>query len=204
MHIKSAEFVISSPGIQKCPEADRPEYAFIGRSNVGKSSLINKLANQKKLAKTSSTPGKTILINHFAINGEKMYWADLPGFGYAKRSKKMIKQLQTMIYGYLKHRSNLLTTFVLIDSRQEPQAIDLKFLDWCGANQIPIAIVFTKTDKLKPGIINNNVESFRKVMLENWQELPPMFLTSAATGYGLEEILDFMDYTNTFYQSRAF
>ncbi|MFW6019975.1 MAG: ribosome biogenesis GTP-binding protein YihA/YsxC [Bacteroidales bacterium] len=204
MQIKSAEFVISSPGIQKCPDADRPEYAFIGRSNVGKSSLINKLANKKNLAKTSSTPGKTVLINHFAINGGKMFWADLPGFGYARRSKKMIKQLQTMIYGYLKHRSNLLTTFVLIDSRHEPQPIDLKFLNWCGANQTPIAIIFTKTDKLKPGIIDKNVSSFQDAMLEDWQELPPMFITSAITGDGLEEILKFMDYTNKFYQPRAF
>lgn len=197
--IKNAKFVISSPGIQRCPAPDRPEYAFIGRSNVGKSSLINNLVNQKNLARTSSTPGKTILINHFAINGEQMYWADLPGFGYAKQSKKTIKKLQTMISGYLKHRSNLLTTFVLIDSRREPQSKDLNFLNWCGSNQIPIAIVFTKSDKLKPEIINKNVESFQEAMLENWEELPPVFLTSATTGYGMENILDFIKQTNQFY-----
>ncbi len=199
MQVKSAEYIISSPSIQKCPPPERAEYAFIGRSNVGKSSLINRLANKKKLALTSSTPGKTIMINHFGINNNKMYWVDLPGYGYAKRSKKMVKQLETMIYTYLKQRENLLTTFVLIDSRHEPQSIDLRFIGWCGENRVPIAIVFTKTDKQGKDNILKNINRFQELLFEQWEELPPVFLTSARTGDGLPDILDYISYTNQFF-----
>ncbi len=202
MQVKSAEYIISSPSIHKCPPADRAEYAFIGRSNVGKSSLINRLTNKKKLALTSSTPGKTIMINHFGINGNKMYWVDLPGYGYAKRSKKMVKQLETMIYTYLKQRENLLTTFVLIDSRHEPQSIDLRFIGWCGENQVPIAIVFTKTDKQGKEKTLAHIHRFQDLLFQEWEELPPVFLTSAKTGEGLDDVLGFIGYTNQFFTQK--
>lgn len=201
MLVKNAAYIVSSPNYQKCPEADRPEYAFIGRSNVGKSSLINKLTNKKKLAKTSSTPGKTIMINHYAINDKQMYWVDLPGYGYAKRSKKMVRQLENMIYSYLKNRQNLLTTFVLLDSRHEPQEIDLKFIAWFGANQIPIALVFTKADKKARQQIENNIVLFQQELSKQWEELPLMFLTSAHTGEGLDELQEYIKEANKYYKS---
>ncbi|MCF8331825.1 MAG: ribosome biogenesis GTP-binding protein YihA/YsxC [Bacteroidales bacterium] len=196
MIVKHAEYLISSPSIDKCPEGNIPEYAFIGRSNVGKSTLINKLANKKNLARTSATPGKTIMINHFSINNNQMYWVDLPGFGYAKRSKKMIGQLENMIYTFLKNRSNLLTSFVLIDSRHSPQNMDIKFINWCGTNEIPIALIFTKIDKQKESITEQNIRLFQERLLANWEELPLIFRTSAIQGTGISEILDYMDYTN--------
>ncbi|MFO8053959.1 MAG: ribosome biogenesis GTP-binding protein YihA/YsxC [Bacteroidales bacterium] len=199
MQIHHAQYLISSPRIQNCPAADRPEYAFIGRSNVGKSSLINRLANKKKLANTSGTPGKTVMINHFAINHEQMYWVDLPGYGYARRSKKMIRQLQAMIHTYLIQRENLLTTFVLVDSRREPQTSDLNFIRWCGSKNLPIAIVFTKVDKQKETQTINTIRNFEQALLADWQELPVIFQTSSNTGTGIENILAYMETTNTYF-----
>ncbi|MFO8086466.1 MAG: ribosome biogenesis GTP-binding protein YihA/YsxC [Bacteroidales bacterium] len=194
MKITNAAYLTSSPHVNQCPPPERPEFAFIGRSNVGKSSLINKLANKKHLAKTSSTPGKTTLINHFDINQGQMYWVDLPGYGYAKRSKKMIRQLRSMIYGYLQHRSNLLTSFVLLDSRHSPQNIDLEFINWCGANQIPIALILTKADKPSKNALTQNIKLWKQQLEKNWAELPLIFLSSAQTGQGTEDILDFLHF----------
>lgn len=199
MIIKHAEYLTSSPSLDKCPEGNIPEYAFIGRSNVGKSTLINKLTNKKSLAKTSGTPGKTIMINHFNINNNQMYWVDLPGYGYAKRSKKKIGQLENMIYTYLKNRHNLLTSFILIDSRHSPQTADLKFINWCGSNEIPMAIVFTKTDKLKKSATERNIQLFQETLLNYWEDLPLMFKTSAIKGEGISDILDYIKHTNTFF-----
>lgn len=196
MEVRHAEYMVSSPSVDKCPPADAPEYAFIGRSNVGKSSLINCLSNRKSLAKTSSTPGKTLMINHFSINQGAMYWTDLPGYGYARRSKKIIRQLEGMVYAYLKHRKNLITTFVLVDSRRTPQASDLKFINWCGAQQIPIVITFTKADKQGEQNTLKNMELLREKLLESWDELPFQIITSAKNGEGCTEILQFMHDTN--------
>lgn len=196
MHISSATFVISSQSYDKCPKEDLPEYAFIGRSNVGKSSLINMLAGVKKLAKTSTTPGKTQLINHFIIN-ESWYLADLPGYGYAKISKETRAKWEKMIRDYLLKRRNLLTTFLLIDSRIEPQQSDLDIMEWMGANGIPFIIVFTKTDKLTRNEIARNIGHYKKSLLESWEDLPSMILSSATTKLGKEEILNFIQETNT-------
>ncbi len=201
MEVRHAEYMISSPSVEKCPPADAPEYAFIGRSNVGKSSLINRLSNRKNLAKTSSTPGKTLMINHFSINRGAMYWTDLPGYGYDRRSKKIIGKLEGMIYSYLKRRKNLLTTFVLIDSRRTPQDSDLKFVRWCGAQQIPIIIAFTKADKQGEKHTRENMELFREKLYEDWDELPPQIITSAKNGEGCQEVLQFMHDTNTCFVS---
>jgi GTP-binding protein len=195
MKIKSATFVISNTDIDKCPAPDRPEYAFIGRSNVGKSSLINMLVDNKKLAKTSGRPGKTQLINHFEIN-ESWYLVDLPGYGYAKSSKMNRFKWSQFIEEYLRKRENLMNTFVLIDSRLEPQKIDLEFLNWCGHNQIPFSMVFTKADKLSSSKLQKNLAVYKKEMLKVWAELPPVFVTSSESKLGREKLLNYIEDIN--------
>ncbi|MGV3765437.1 MAG: ribosome biogenesis GTP-binding protein YihA/YsxC [Chitinophagaceae bacterium] len=192
MVIKSAQYLISSPGIQLCPKPDRPEFAFIGRSNVGKSSLINLLCNQEKLAKTSASPGKTQMINHFDINGA-WYLVDLPGYGYAKVSQNQRKSWTKMIEEYLRKRENLRNVFILIDSRHSPQKIDLEFVNQLGEWGIPFALVFTKADKSTQRETAQNVKRFLQAMLETWEELPPHFVTSTVKKMGKKEILDFID-----------
>ncbi|HLW38862.1 MAG TPA: ribosome biogenesis GTP-binding protein YihA/YsxC [Brumimicrobium sp.] len=191
MIIRSAEFVISNTDVQKCPAPNCPEFAFIGRSNVGKSSLINTLTNQKSLAKTSGKPGKTQLINHFLINKE-WYLVDLPGYGYAKTSKSNRKKWGNFIEEYLLTRENLYTTFILLDSRLEPQKIDLEFMTWCAENQLPFSMVFTKTDKLSRVALQKNLAAYKKVMLKDWEELPPLFTTSSVSGDGKEAVLQYI------------
>lgn len=178
MVIKSAEFVKSSGKWQECPEPNLPEYAFIGRSNVGKSSLINAMMNHKDLAKTSGTPGKTQLINHFLVN-EEWYLTDLPGYGYARVSKVIRKDFEKLITNYILNRKNLVNLFVLVDSRHSPQKIDVEFMQWCGESGIPFSIVFTKADKLKPNAALKNIETYQTELLKYWEELPQMYLTSA-------------------------
>ena len=195
MIIKKADFLTSNTRISKLPNDKLPEYAFIGRSNVGKSSLINMLTKRRSLAKTSSTPGKTITINHFIIN-DQWYLVDLPGYGYAKRSKKQREEWEVMLARYIGQRRNLVCTFVLVDSRIEPQNSDLGFMEWLGENQVPFAIVFTKTDKLKVSEMNKNLEAYKKRLLEDWEELPAIFITSSETGLGRDEILDFIEEQN--------
>lgn len=191
MLIRSAEFVISNSDVRKCPAPTLPEFAFIGRSNVGKSSLINALANQKSLAKTSGKPGKTQLINHFLIN-KKWYLVDLPGYGYAKTSKSKRKKWEAFIEEYLLTRENLYTTFILLDSRLEPQKIDLEFMSWCGENQLPFSMVFTKTDKLSNVELQKNLAAYKREMLKYWEEMPSMFTTSSVSGQGREELLNYI------------
>ena len=186
MKIKTAEFVISNTAIEKCPAPDKPEYAFIGRSNVGKSSLINMLCERNKLAKTSATPGKTQLINHFLINDE-WYIVDLPGYGYAKVSKKLREKWDGFIKKYLFSRSNLIYTFVLIDSRHKAQKVDLDFMEMLGIKGIPFVIVFTKVDKLSSSALNKNITAYKKELLKNWEELPIMMYTSSTTKAGKDE-----------------
>jgi len=181
--------------VSMCPKDTKPEYAFIGRSNVGKSSLINMLTNNKKLAKTSATPGKTLLINHFIINKE-WYLVDLPGYGYAKRSKTEVAKLDQMIRGYILQREQLVNVFVLVDIRLEPQQIDLEFIDWLGQSGVPFAIVFTKADKLTANKASQSVEAYKKKLLETWEELPPVFLTSAEKKQGRDEVLDYIEQIN--------
>ena len=195
MEIKTAEFSLSAPMESMCPKDTKPEYAFIGRSNVGKSSLINMLARNKKLAKTSSTPGKTLLINHFIINKE-WYLVDLPGYGFAKRSKTEVARLDQMIRGYILGREQLVNVFVLVDVRLEPQAIDLEFIDWLGVSGIPFSIVFTKADKLSKGKVSANVAAYEQKMLETWEEMPPYFVTSSENREGRDELLDYIDHIN--------
>lgn len=195
MEIKKAEFTLSSPMVTMCPKNTKPEYAFIGRSNVGKSSLINMLTNNRKLAKTSSTPGKTLLINHFIINNE-WYLVDLPGYGFAKRSKKEVTKLNQMIQGYILQREQLVNVFVLIDVRLEAQKIDLEFIQWLGESSIPFAIVFTKADKLTANKVNANVAAYKKVLSETWEELPPMFVTSSEKKQGRDELLNYIEEIN--------
>ena len=195
MDIKKAEFTLSAPMVSMCPADNKPEYAFIGRSNVGKSSLINMLTNNKRLAKTSSTPGKTLLINHFIINNE-WYLVDLPGYGYAKRSKKEIDKLDQMIRGYILQREQLVNVFVLVDIRLEPQKIDLDFLEWLGLSSIPFSIVFTKAYKLTATKARQSVETYKKVLMETWEELPPIFVTSAEKRQGRDEVLDYIEQIN--------
>lgn len=197
MVIKTADFVKSSGKWQDCPEPNLPEYAFIGRSNVGKSSLINAMMNRKDLAKTSQTPGKTQLINHFLVN-ENWYLTDLPGYGYARVSKSMRKDFEKLITNYILNRKNLVNLFVLIDSRLSPQKIDVEFIEWCGENGIPFSIVFTKSDKLKPNIAITNVESYKTELLKTWEDLPEIYLTSAEKKIGGDEILKFIYKTNSF------
>ncbi|MBO4464339.1 MAG: YihA family ribosome biogenesis GTP-binding protein [Prevotella sp.] len=195
MEIKNSEFVISAPMVSMCPKDTKPEYAFIGRSNVGKSSLINMLCRHKGLAKTSATPGKTLLINHFIINKE-WYLVDLPGYGFAKRSKKEVAKLDQMIRGYILGREQLVNTFVLVDVRLEPQAIDLEFMNWLGMSGVPFSILFTKADKLSATKVKLNVDAYQKKMLEAWEEMPPFFITSAEKGTGREEVLDYIEKIN--------
>ena len=195
MIIKSAEFKISNSTVSKCPDTTLPEYAFIGRSNVGKSSLINMLTGRNGLAKTSSTPGKTMLINHFLINDE-WYIVDLPGYGYARRGKDSRDELRRMIEGYVLHRAQMTNLFVLVDSRHEPQKIDLEFMEWCGENGVPFSIVFTKMDKLGKIIGGRHVAEYKKRLLETWEELPPIFETSSQDGRGRDEILSYIDEIN--------
>ena len=178
-----------------CPKDTKPEYAFIGRSNVGKSSLINMLCRNQKLAKTSATPGKTLLINHFIINRE-WYLVDLPGYGYAKRSKKEVQKLDNMIRGYILEREQLVNVFVLVDVRLEPQAIDLEFMNWLGISSVPFSIVFTKADKLSAQKVKANVEAYKQKMLETWEEMPPYFVTSAEKRDGREEVLNYIESIN--------
>ena len=196
MKIKSADFVISNTDINKCPKERIPEYAFIGRSNVGKSSLINMLTGRKSLAKTSGKPGKTKLINHFKIN-DNWFLVDLPGYGYAKVSKKNRSIFAKFIYEYLEKRENLICTFVLVDSRHEPQIIDLLFMKWLGQNQIPFVIVFTKIDKLSSSQLNKNITKYKTEMLKTWEDIPQTFRSSAESGLGKVEILKFIEQTNT-------
>ena len=195
MEIKKAEFVLSAPRESMCPKDTKPEYAFIGRSNVGKSSLINMLTNNRKLAQTSSTPGKTLLINDFIINNE-WYLVDLPGYGFAKRSKSELQKLEQMITGYLLQRQQLVNVFLLVDIRLEAQKVDLDFIQWLGSSSIPFAIVFTKADKLSATKANQNVEAYKKVLSETWEELPPIFITSAEKKQGRDEILDYISQIN--------
>ena len=195
MEIKKAEFTLSAPIVSMCPADNKPEYAFIGRSNVVKSSLINMLTNNKRLAKTSSTPGKTLLINHFIINNE-WYLVDLPGYGYAKRSKKEIDRLDQMIRGYILQREQLVNVFVLVDIRIEPQKIDLEFIEWLGLSSVPFAIVFTKADKLSAGKVATNFEAYKNKLMETWEELPPLFITSSEKRLGRDEVLDYIDKIN--------
>lgn len=192
MEIKSAQFVISAPKLSKCPQDDKMEFAFIGRSNVGKSSLINMLCKRKGLAKTSATPGKTLLINHFMIN-DKWYIVDLPGYGFAKRSKKVQDEITDMISTYLLDREQLVNTFLLIDIRHDPQKIDREFMDWLGENGVPFTIVFTKADKLGPVRARQNAEKYMKTLLDVWEELPPYFITSSEKHQGRDEILNYID-----------
>jgi len=201
--IKSAKFVVSNTDVDKCPNELLPEYAFIGRSNVGKSSLINMLTQRKSLAKTSGRPGKTQLINHFKINGN-WFLVDLPGYGYAKVSKKAKKTFQKYITNYFELRRQLLCSFVLVDIRHEPQPIDLEFMEWLGINEIPFSIIFTKADKLKPAVIQKNVENYiLKLKQGAWEEAPSHFITSSSKGIGREEVLHFIDGVNgQFFESQ--
>lgn len=195
MEITSAEFKISNTRIDKCPQDGLPEYAFIGRSNVGKSSLINMLTRKPKLAMTSSTPGKTLLINHFLIN-KQWYLVDLPGYGYAKRGKKQQEKIQQIIEDYVLDRETLTCLFVLVDSRHEPQKIDLEFIEWLGENGVPFAIIFTKADKLNITQQRENIANYLHKLEEQWEELPPYFLTSAEKQTGRNEVLDYIDSIN--------
>lgn len=196
MKIQDAEFITSSTHEKQCPKPDRPEYAFIGRSNVGKSSLVNMLTNRKKLAKISTSPGKTITMNHFLINKE-WYLVDLPGYGFAKRSKTERAKWEKMIRNYLLTRTNLLSVFLLIDLRIEPQKIDLDFMEWLGTSQIPFVIIFTKADKVgNTNKIDASVSHYRSTMMENWEAVPPMLITSSQTARGKDELLAYIKKTN--------
>jgi GTP-binding protein len=195
MKIKSAEFVISNSEVSKCPDSKLPEYAFIGRSNVGKSSLINMLTERKSLAKTSGRPGKTQLINHFLIN-DSWHLVDLPGYGYAKVSKSAKKTFQKFITAYFEKREQMLCAFVLIDSRHKPQTIDMEFMQWLGEHGVPFCVIFTKTDKLKPKALERNIEFYKAEMLQTWTEMPPYFVTSSTTGMGRESVLDYINNLN--------
>ncbi len=195
MHIKSAEFVMSNSEVSKCPKNSLPEYAFIGRSNVGKSSLINMLTSRKSLAKTSGRPGKTQLINHFIIN-DNWYLVDLPGYGYARVSKTEKKKFQKFITNYFEQRQQLVCAFVLVDIRHKPQPIDLDFMRYLGENSIPFAIIFTKADKLKPNAIERDIKTYCDILLESWETLPPYFITSSSKRIGKDDVLNFINDTN--------
>lgn len=195
MKIKSAEFVMSNSDVAKCPKGRIPEYAFIGRSNVGKSSLINMLTSRKSLAKTSGRPGKTQLINHFIINKE-WYLVDLPGYGYARVSKSAKKTFQKFITQYFSYREQLVTAFVLVDIRHKPQPVDLDFMQWLGENGIPFSIIFTKADKLKPKAIDNHVDDYKAILLESWEEMPNYFITSSSKDIGKEDVLEYIGSLN--------
>ena len=195
MNIKSATFEISNTDVRKCPPGNKPEYAFIGRSNVGKSSLINMLTNKNGLAKTSSTPGKTLLINHFLIN-DAWHIVDLPGYGYAQRGKESREKLKHIIQSYILGRAQMTNLFVLVDSRHKPQKIDLEFMQWLGENEVPFSIVFTKMDKLGKEAGQRNVEAYKAQLLEQWEELPPLFITSSEDRRGRDELLNYIEEIN--------
>lgn len=195
MIINTARFVISNSSVEKCPADTRHEYAFIGRSNVGKSSLINMLTGNSSLAKTSATPGKTMLINHFLVN-DKWFIVDLPGYGYARRGKDSREELKRMIEGYILGRAQMTNLFLLIDSRHDPQRIDLEFMDWLGENAVPFSIVFTKMDKMGPEAGKRNIARYCEKLLERWEELPPVFMTSSHDKRGRDEILDYIEEMN--------
>jgi len=195
MEIKEARFVVSNTDVKKCPPPNKPEYAFIGRSNVGKSSLINRLTNKKTLAKISGKPGKTRLINHYLIN-EEWYLVDLPGYGYAEVPKKERLKWEQFLKRYILQRENLYCLFVLVDSRHEPQKPDLEFMEWLGISQIPFTIIFTKTDKLKPEELKTNLKKYEEKMFETWETMPGYYISSAETGDGTAEILDFIEILN--------
>lgn len=196
MKIKEAVFVISNSEPEKCPQDGKPEYAFIGRSNVGKSSLINMLMGRKDLAKTSGRPGKTQLINHFLVNNE-WYVVDLPGYGYAKASKTSRAQWEKFISQYLTNRDTLMNVFVLLDSRLEPQKIDIEFMNWCGEKEIPFSMVFTKIDKLSSSQLQKNLTAYKKEMLKYWEALPPVFTTSSSSAFGKEKVLNYIEHINS-------
>ena len=196
MIIKEATFVVSNSDYRLCPTDGKPEFAFIGRSNVGKSSLINMLTGNKKLAKTSGTPGKTQLINHFEINKD-WYLVDLPGYGFAKASKQARVKWEIFISEYLINRESLMNVFVLIDSLLEPQQIDLEFMNWCGQKQIPFCIVFTKIDKISSSVLGKNLAKYKKEMLKSWDEIPPVYTSSSESAFGKEKILNYIDLINT-------
>lgn len=196
MEIKSAEFIISNTKVDLCPKGDLPEYAFIGRSNVGKSSLINMLTRKPKLAMTSATPGKTLLINHFLIN-KQWYLVDLPGYGYAARGKKQVEKIQKIIEDYILQREQLVNLFVLIDIRHDPQKIDLEFIEWLGENGVPFSIIFTKADKLSAGKAKANVNVYMEKLSEQWEELPPHFISSSENKTGRDEILNYIESINS-------
>lgn len=202
MKIKSAVFTVSNSDYKNCPTGNLPEYAFIGRSNVGKSSLINMLTGHKKLAKTSGTPGKTQLINHFMINDD-WYIVDLPGYGYAKVPKSFRVKFEKLISEYLTKRTQLVTVFILIDSRLEPQQIDIEFMNWCGEKQIPFVMVFTKIDKLSSTSLQKNLAKYKKEMLKSWEELPPVFTTSSESGFGGEKIMNYIEQINSVIEIKA-
>ncbi|MDR2499295.1 MAG: ribosome biogenesis GTP-binding protein YihA/YsxC [Tannerellaceae bacterium] len=191
MEIKYASFVVSNTDVRKCPQDGKPEYAFIGRSNVGKSSLINMLTNHAGLALTSQTPGKTQLINHFIVNGQ-WYLVDLPGYGYAQKGRAGREKMHNMIEDYVIHREQLINLFVLIDCRHEPQQIDLEFITYIGEHNVPFSLVFTKTDKLSHSRLNLNLAAYKAKLLESWEELPPIFLTSSMKKSGREELLEYI------------
>lgn len=196
MEIKNAKYLISNADVNKCPDINAPEYAFIGRSNVGKSSLINMLCRNKSLAKTSQKPGKTLLINHFSINNGEWYIVDLPGYGYAARGKSQREQFSHIIESYILDRRQMTCLFVLIDIRHDSQKIDIEFLDWLGEHNVPFAIVFTKADKLGPNVGASKVAAYKKFLHLNWEELPPIFVTSSEKGKGRDELLDYIDTIN--------
>lgn len=196
MEIKSAEFIISNTKVDLCPKGDLPEYAFIGRSNVGKSSLINMLTRKPKLAMTSATPGKTLLINHFLIN-KQWYLVDLPGYGYAARGKKQVEKIQKIIEDYILQREQLVNLFVLIDIRHDPQKIDMEFIEWLGENGVPFSIIFTKADKLSGGKAKANVNAYMEKLSEQWEELPPHFISSSENKTGRDEILNYIESINS-------
>lgn len=202
MDVTSAEFVVSNSRADMCPQTHLPEYAFIGRSNVGKSSLINMLTKNPKLAMTSATPGKTLLINHFLINKE-WYLVDLPGYGYAQRGKKMMEKIQKLIEYYVLERKQMTCLFVLIDSRLEPQRIDLEFIEWLGENGIPFALIFTKADKQSVGKTKASVNRFLNTLKEQWEELPPHFISSSENKTGRQEILNYIEQVNRSLKEQA-
>lgn len=195
MIIKSAEFVISNTDVKKCPASILPEYAFIGRSNVGKSSLINMLSQRKGLAMTSQKPGKTQLINHFLINNE-WHLVDLPGYGFARVGQSNRERLKSIIEDYILEREQLTNLFILLDCRHEPQKIDLEFIEWAGENGVPFALVFTKADKLSKGKLASNIEAYKQTLLESWEELPPIFITSSEAKEGRDELLNYIEDIN--------
>jgi GTP-binding protein len=195
MKIKSAVFVVSNQDVIKCPTNNLPEYAFIGRSNVGKSSLINMITDRKSLAKTSGRPGKTQLINHFIINNN-WYLVDLPGYGYAKVSKSSKRTFQKFITAYFEQRTQLVSAFVLIDIRHKPQPIDLNFMQWLGEHNLPFSIIFTKADKLKPKAIEHHIEAYKTILLETWEDMPNYFITSSSKSLGKDELLNYIETTN--------